>query len=139
MLGVFWLTRLGVLDIDRVYLPETFLVPQLVGGLVFGIGFALAGLCPGTSCVAAATGRIDGLAAMVGMLGGVLATGALLSTLGGFFTSTARGGLTLPSAFGISTDATILGVVAMAFIGFAVAGRIERRAAAATVVASDGR
>ena len=60
MLGVFWLGRIGVLDLSRVYVPETFLLPQLVGGVVFGAGFVVAGLCPGTSCVAAATGRVDG-------------------------------------------------------------------------------
>jgi uncharacterized membrane protein YedE/YeeE len=36
--------------------------PQLAGGLLFGAGFVVAGLCPGTSCVAAATGRGDGVA-----------------------------------------------------------------------------
>jgi hypothetical protein len=56
MLGLFWLSRLGAVDLSRVYVPETFVLPQLVGGLVFGAGMALAGLCPGTSCVAAATG-----------------------------------------------------------------------------------
>ena len=46
MLGVFWLARVGVLDLSQVYVPETFLVPQLVGGLIFGAGFALAGSVP---------------------------------------------------------------------------------------------
>src|SRR5262249_49514019 len=67
MLGAFWLGRIGMLDFSRVYVPETFLAPQIVGGLVFGAGFALAGLCPGTSCVAAATGRTDGMMVVAGM------------------------------------------------------------------------
>src|SRR6476469_9840586 len=61
MLGLFWLSWAGLLDLSRVYVPETFIAPQLVGGLVFGVGFATGGLCPGTSCVAAATGRGDGM------------------------------------------------------------------------------
>src|SRR5207253_5021119 len=60
MLGAFWLARFGVIDLAKVYVPETFLVPQLMGGFLFGAGFLLAGLCPGTGCVAAATGRGDG-------------------------------------------------------------------------------
>ena len=32
MLGAFWLGRLGVLDLSRVYVPETYVLPQLVGG-----------------------------------------------------------------------------------------------------------
>lgn len=139
MLGLFWLSRLGALNIERVYLPETFLLPQLVGGVVFGIGFALAGLCPGTSCVAAATGRLDGLGVMLGMLGGVLVSGALLPVFGTFFTSTARGGLTLPSVLGISTGATVFGIVSMALAGFAAAGWIERRTATGLAIEAGGQ
>ena len=43
MLGAFWLSRLGVLDLGRVHVPETWIVPQLVGGAIFGVGFAIAG------------------------------------------------------------------------------------------------
>ena len=75
MLGAFWLGRLGIIDLRGVYVPETFLAPQLIGGLLFGAGFAIAGLCPGTSCVALATGRGDGLAVVIGMFAGVLITG----------------------------------------------------------------
>jgi hypothetical protein len=131
MLGLFWLSRIGVLDLSRVYLPETFIVPQLIGGAIFGIGFALAGLCPGTSCVAAATGRGDGLAAMIGMFVGVLAMGAALPTFQRFFTSTARGGFTIPNALGVSDGVVVLCIVAVAIAGFAVAPRIERYAARA--------
>jgi uncharacterized membrane protein YedE/YeeE len=130
MLGLFWLSKLGVLDIGRVYLPETFLVPQLVGGAIFGIGFALAGLCPGTSCVAAATGRGDGLATVIGMFAGVLVTGSALPQFSRFFTSTARGGFTIPSALGVSEGVVVLGIVAIALAGFALAPRVERYAAA---------
>ncbi len=71
MLGAFWLDRLGVLQLELVYLPETFALPQAIGGALFGVGFLIAGLCPGTSCVAAATGRRDGLGVIAGMLLGV--------------------------------------------------------------------
>ena len=50
MLGVFWLGVFGVVNWSALYVPPTFQAPQLVGGLIFGAGFALAGLCPGTSC-----------------------------------------------------------------------------------------
>ncbi|HEV7589622.1 MAG TPA: YeeE/YedE thiosulfate transporter family protein, partial [Longimicrobium sp.] len=46
-LGVFWLSRLGLLDATRVYVPPTYLLPQAVGGAVFGVGLVAAGLCPG--------------------------------------------------------------------------------------------
>src|SRR5687768_18613377 len=40
MLGVFWLGWLGFVDISRIHVPETFILPQLVGGLIFEIGRA---------------------------------------------------------------------------------------------------
>src|SRR5829696_942030 len=91
MLGLFWLSWAGLLDLSRVYVPETFVAPQLVGGLVFGVGFAAGGLCPGTSCVAAATGRRDGFALIAGMLTGVFVFGEAFPVIGTFADSTARG------------------------------------------------
>jgi len=117
-----------VLDLARVYVPETFLAPQLLGGAVFGVGFALAGLCPGTSCVSAATGRGDGLAVVLGFFAGVLGMGALLPRMLGLYQSTPRGTLLLPSVFGVPYGVVVLGVVAVAMIGFFVAERIEQRA-----------
>jgi uncharacterized membrane protein YedE/YeeE len=125
-LGAFLLSRVGVLDLSKVHLPETWLVPQLVGGVVFGIGFALAGLCPGTSCVAAATGRGDGLAVVIGMFAGVFVTGLALPSLESFYRSTARGGFTLPAMLGVSEGLVVFAIVMIALAGFAVAERIEK-------------
>ncbi len=127
MLGAFWLGRLGVLDLSRVYVPESYLLPQAAGGLVFGAGFALAGLCPGTSCVSAATGRVDGVAVVLGMFCGVLATGLAFGPLETFYGLTARGSFTLPQLLGIPYGAVVAGVVALALAGFWAAERIERR------------
>lgn len=127
MLGVFWLGRLGLVDIASIYVPETFLAPQLVGGLIFGVGFVVCGLCPGTSCVAAATGRIDGLATMGGMFTGVLGTGLVFSRIAGFYDSTARGAFTLPQLLGLPYAVVVALVVLMALAGFSVAERLERR------------
>lgn len=127
MLGLFWLSWAGLLDLSRVYVPETFIAPQLVGGLVFGVGFAAGGLCPGTSCVAAATGRRDGLALIGGMLTGVFVFGEAFPVLGTFADSTARGAWTLPQASGLSYG-TVVGIIVAAALGaFAGAEWLERR------------
>ena len=49
MLGAYWLDRAGLLDLRLVYLPETFVLPQAIGGVLFGAGFLVGGLCPATS------------------------------------------------------------------------------------------
>jgi uncharacterized membrane protein YedE/YeeE len=129
MLGAFWLGRLGLLDLSRVYVPETFLVPQLVGGLVFGVGFAIGGLCPGTSCVAAATGRGDGAMLLGGMFTGVLVTGLAFQPLQHFYTSTSRGTFTIPQMLHAPYGVTVALVVCVALGGFRLAERIEDRSA----------
>ena len=118
MLGAFWLSRLGVLDLGRVYVPETFLLPQLAGGALFGLGFVISGLCPGTSCVAAATGRGDGALVMLGMFAGVLLTGLQFGAIRNFYDSTARGAWTLPQMLHVPYGVVVCGVVLMALAVF---------------------
>jgi uncharacterized membrane protein YedE/YeeE len=127
MLGAFWLARFGVLDLSRVYLPETFWVAQLLGGIIFGVGFVIGGLCPGTSCVAAASGRVDGLLVIAGMLVGVLVFHVAYDVLQPVYDAGALGSATLPAAFHLSHAMTVLLVTAVALAGFAVAQWIERR------------
>jgi len=43
-----------------------------IGGLVFGIGFAVGGYCPGTCVVGMGEGRRDALAAFIGGIAGAL-------------------------------------------------------------------
>jgi uncharacterized membrane protein YedE/YeeE len=127
MLGVFWLGRLGVLDVARVAVPETWAAPQLLGGAVFGIGFVLAGLCPGTSCVAAATGRLDGAMTVAGMFTGALLTGLFFAPLQHLYAATPLGIRTLPQALHASYGTVVAAVVLLALATFAVSERLEAR------------
>ncbi|HEU4559993.1 MAG TPA: YeeE/YedE thiosulfate transporter family protein [Longimicrobium sp.] len=130
-LGVFWLTRLGMLDASQVYVPGTFLLPQAIGGALFGVGLVAAGLCPGTSCVAAASGRRDGVAVLGGMMAGVLLFVLAFPLVAGFYGSTPRGVMTVPALLGISPSVATAGLVALALGAFAGVARWERRGVAA--------
>jgi uncharacterized membrane protein YedE/YeeE len=130
MLGLFWLSWAGLVDLSQVYVPETFLIPQLIGGLVFGVGFVLAGLCPGTSCVAAVTGRRDGLAAIGGLLAGVFVFSEFFPAIEALYERTSRGSLTLPQVLGLSHGTVVFGVVCLALAAFFVAERLESRTGA---------
>jgi len=129
MLGLFWLGWLGVVDVSRVYVPETYLLPQVLGGLIFGGGFVVGGLCPGTSCVAAATGRLDGIAVLGGMLGGIWLFGEAFALLERFYTSTPRGTFTLPALLGAPHGVVVFALVVIALAAFALVGRLERAGA----------
>lgn len=57
MLGVYPLRMLGVITFPTV--PATYIVGNLVGGLIFGVGMSLAGFCPGTMAAGAGEGKLD--------------------------------------------------------------------------------
>jgi rhodanese-related sulfurtransferase len=124
MLGAFWLDRLGVLQLDLVYLPETYLLPQALGGIVFGAGFLLAGLCPGTSCVAAAAGRRDGLGVMAGMLLGVWAFNLAFEWIAPVYSATPLGPVRLTDLAGTTPGVGIAAVTAIALAGFIAASHV---------------
>lgn len=125
MLGAFWLARLGWIDLNAIALPETAPLAQAVGGALFGVGFVVAGLCPGTSCVAAVSGKLDGVVAVVGMLAGVILFAELWGGLAGLYgTGTLT---TLPEALGLPYGLVVGGVTLAALAGFAGAEWIEGR------------
>ena len=75
MIGVHLLVRFGYAELH--VLPGSW-GSNLVGGLIFGIGFALLGLCPGTVAGAAGTGALD---ALIGGILGLLVGSGLFITL----------------------------------------------------------
>ena len=75
MLGVFYLGWIGFLDVSLVYITPTYLLPQIAGGLILGIGFAVGGYCPGTACVAVSTARIDAIVYLAGVIAGIFVFG----------------------------------------------------------------
>jgi hypothetical protein len=127
MLGVFYLSWLGIMDLSLVDLVTTNLWPQIVGGLVLGFGFVIGGYCPGTSLVAAVTGRIDGVVFILGVMAGVLAFGEAFPLLKGFYESGDFGKLTLPQVFHLPYGLVVFLVVVMAVGGFMGAEWVERR------------
>jgi hypothetical protein len=126
MLGVFYLSVLGVMDLSQVYLTPTFLASQVAGGLILGIGFVVGGYCPGTACVGVATGRIDALVLFAGIFAGIFGFGELYPLVRGFYGSTDMGQLTLPQVTGLPYGLLVFAVVLMALGGFAGAEWVEK-------------
>ena len=87
MLGLVLLRAVGLVDMEAIYVNPTFLGPQVVGGLIFGAGFAVGGYCPGTSVVAAATGKLDAVAFLGGISAGILGFAGAYSKIERFATS----------------------------------------------------
>lgn len=126
MLGLFWLARLGVVAMPLVFVPPTYVLPHVVGGIVFGVGFVVGGLCPGTSCVSASSGRLDGLMVLGGMTVGILVFNEAFPALEGLYRSTPLGPVTVPQLLGVPHGLAVAVVAVVAVGGFAAAERIER-------------
>jgi hypothetical protein len=126
MLGVTYLGWLGVLDVSLVYLTPTYLWPQIAGGLILGFGFVIGGYCPGTSVASMATGRIDGLAFVLGLPFGVLVFAEVFPLIERFYSSGSLGVRTLPVVFGLGHGLVVFLVVLMALGGFYGASVLER-------------
>jgi len=127
MVGLFWLGVLGVVDLSLVYVSPTYLAPQIVGGLILGIVFVIGGYCPGTSCVAASTGRYDGMVYLLGIVAGIFVFGEAFPLVRDFYYATPLGQVTLPQLFGLSYGMVVFLVVMMALGGFAGAEWVEKK------------
>ena len=126
MLGIFWADRLGWLDLSRVTMPTTDILPQLIGAVLFGAGFAVASLCPGTACVSAATGKGDGLATIGGLSVGTLLVALFWTQLGAVAERAPHIDATLPADLGIAPGMVVALITAAAVIAIWWSGRIEQ-------------
>lgn len=127
MLGVFYLSWMGIVDLSLIYLTPTHLLPQVTGGLLLGVGFVIGGYCPGTSCVAAATGRMDGVMYLLGIIFGLFIFGEIFPLIATFYTATPLGQITLPQLTGLPYGVIVFAVVLMALGGFWFAEWAEKR------------
>jgi len=57
MIGVYPLRMLGVITFPTV--PATYILGNVLGGLIFGVGMSMAGFCPGTMVAGAGEGKLD--------------------------------------------------------------------------------
>lgn len=110
--GVYLLKDLGFINLS---IKGTSIGAQVLGGSLFGIGWAILGYCPGTAGGALGEGRIDAIWGILGMLFG----GGIYALVYPFFKANVisignLGKITLPQVFGVNH--WIIVVVFVAFI-----------------------
>ena len=106
MVGVYILKDLGI---AKLSIKTTILGGNIVGGLLFGIGWGLFGYCPGTAVGALVEGRWDVVWGLLGMLAGA----AIYAEAFPFMKRTVLtwgnyGKITLPQIFGVNHWVVIL-------------------------------
>lgn len=99
MVGIYFFKDVGILKLSP---KSTQLAANIIGGLIFGVGFALAGYCPTTGVGAIAEGRYD---ALFGAIPGMVVGAALYAEAYTYFKETllkwgAFGKITIPGVLG---------------------------------------
>jgi uncharacterized membrane protein YedE/YeeE len=129
MTGLFAFDAWGLVNLDQVWINPTWLWPQLIGGFLLGVGFIVSGLCPGTSVVAAASGRLDGVATIGGVFIGTFIWSLLVDTvpvIDRLYHSGEFGRILLSDLIGLGAPWVALMVLLMALGGFIGAEKVER-------------
>lgn len=98
-IGIFSLHALGLV---KLHIKPTRYAANILGGLLFGVGFALMGYCPGTGAAALGQGNWDALAAIVGLMVGSYIFAEVSGRLQNTFLKLGdRGKLMLPELVGM--------------------------------------
>lgn len=101
MVGIYLMKDLGLI---KLHIKSTDLVANIIGGLIFGVGFGLLGYCPGTAVGATGEGRVDAFwGGILGMLVGAgIYAEAYTLIKANLLTWGSLGKITLPSVLGIN-------------------------------------
>jgi uncharacterized protein len=130
-LGLWLLRLLGWMAPDTVFVPPALVMASAVGGALVGAGFAIGGYCPGTSVVGFASGRLDALVFIVGLLIGTavfaVVYGPALRSL--MAMGELIDGDTFTDAYGVG-EPVVVGILALALVCiFYLGSWFERRSA----------
>lgn len=109
MIGIFSMHRLGLV---KLHPKPTRYAGNIIGGLVFGAGFALCGYCPGTAAAAIGQASYDAALAAIGLLVGSFLYARASAWTGRVERWGDRGELLLPQALHLTPGVT----VAIAFV-----------------------
>jgi len=127
MVLIFMMVGLGVLDYNQIWVNPTYLWSGIVGGLIMGVGFIVGGFCPGTSLVAMASGKIDGLFFVLGGLFGIFLFGETERFFDSWWqTSGYLGRFTLMDWLKVPTGVIVFAIVVMAVLAFFAAEQLEK-------------
>jgi uncharacterized membrane protein YedE/YeeE len=118
MVGINLLASMEVVDLK---IKSTLIGANLIGGLLFGAGWAVMGYCPGTSVGAIGEGRWHAIWAVIGMLAGAALYAEVYPTMkDSVLTWGSHGKITLATMLGVSPWVVIpiLGVVFVGMLGW---------------------
>jgi len=118
MSGLYALRGLGLVTFPAA--PATYLVGNLVGGLIFGIGMSLSGYCPGTCAAGAGEGKMDYIIpGLLGFLVGAVIYGLTYQLVFPGISAIANyGSVVIPDLWNLSSFLTVAAFALMALFLF---------------------
>ena len=117
-IGIYFFHDIGVIKLS---LKATSIGGQIAGGLIFGIGWALLGYCPGISAGALGEGHIDALWGMFGMLFGGAVYAVIYPFMKKYIISIGSyGKISLPQVLGVNHWIVIVILTILILIMFIV-------------------
>ncbi len=125
MLGLAYLLTFGWVSPEAVYFMPTVYGAQLVGGLLFGVGFVMGGWCPGTAAVGMGSGKLDALTFVAGVMGGSILFNEVFSLIKPLYTWGEAGVALIYRSWGLSLGAFALLFTFLAVVCFWVVEFIE--------------
>jgi uncharacterized protein len=108
MIGVYVMKRAGLV---RLHCRMGSIGSTVIGGLIFGAGFAILGYCPGTAAGAVGTGALDAAIGIIGIIIGAGIFARIYPRLDRSFLN--RGTFpaeTIPELIGMRTGIVVIGV-----------------------------
>jgi xanthosine utilization system XapX-like protein len=111
MIGIFLMKSAGLV---RLHVARGSLGATVVGGLIFGTGFAVLGYCPGTAAAAFGSGALD---ALIGMVGIAIGAGIFARLYPALDRSVLKKGTfpadTIPELIGVKPGIVVVGVIVL--------------------------
>ncbi|TFG38839.1 MAG: sulfurtransferase, partial [Syntrophobacterales bacterium] len=126
MLGLCYAKAFGWVTEENIFFLHTVYAAQIVGGLIFGIGFVVSGWCPGTGAVGLASGKIDALVFLAGAIGGSMLYNEAYPAVARL-SATDHGVVFAYNSLGVSEAALALVFTLIAVSGFWGAEYLEKR------------
>lgn len=127
-LGLLILNQMGLVYFDEVWMPRTYLLPTIVGGVIMGLGFIMGGFCPGTSISAAAIGKLDAMVFIFGLVIGIYFYGFTYESIfEDLRNSNNLGKVKMGELLGVNEGIAVLGFVLIAFVVFWLVDTIKKK------------
>ncbi len=117
MVGLYLLKRFDLIQLS----PKPFYLKGIViGGLIFGVGFALLGYCPGTAAGAIGTGSVHAFFGAIGMLIGTELFSLIYPSVKDSLMESDYGPVTIPEILSVDPWTVIFFILVVFLLFFSV-------------------